>query len=208
MTRKMIKCLLLVVVIGLLGYNSIYIKKLSEVQAQTPKAFDAAAFAKKLWVEQLPLRLDSVVTLDVLVSELRTNPAQAVERYCHALAIGNIRYCMVKTSGRVTAVSDDEVSLQGESASAVVKVATEFVYGNAIRDASGLVDIKDFVNTTDLSNISEELNKRVRTEVLPPFKAAVKQMDSVWLVGALELNQEHIKLDELNIIPVQLIIIR
>jgi predicted lipoprotein len=210
MTRKIIKCLLLVVVIGLLGYNSVYIKKLSEVQAQTPKAFDAVAFTNTLWTEQLPARLDSAVRLDVLVSALRSNPGQAIEQYCRALAIGNIRYSLVKATGRVTAVDADEITLQvpGNPLPLTVKLATEYVYGNAIRDASGLVDINNFVNTTDLSNISEEMNKRVRTGVLPPFKAAVQKSDSIMLAGALELNKEHLKLDELNIIPVQVKIVQ
>ena len=66
------------------------------------------------------------------------------------------------------------------------KLATEFIYGNAIRDASGLVDVKDFPNTMDLNNISEELNKMVRKTVLPPFKTAVKKGDKIIVTGAMK----------------------
>ena len=89
-----------------------------------------------------------------------------------------------------------------------VRLATEFIYGNAIRDASGLVDIKDFPNTMDLNNISEELNKMVRKTVLPPFKAAVKKGDKVIVTGSIEIHKEHIKWNELEIIPVQLQIVQ
>ena len=89
-----------------------------------------------------------------------------------------------------------------------IKIETEYVYGNAIRDASRLVEIKDFVNTTDLNNISAELNKKVRTTVLPAFKSTVKKADSITCTGAIELNQAHYTLDDLEIIPVQCKIIQ
>ena len=90
----------------------------------------------------------------------------------------------------------------------IAKLATEFIYGNAIRDASGLVEVKDFPNTMDLNNISEELNKIVRKTVLPPFKTAVKKGDKLIVAGAIEIHKEHIKWSELEIVPVQIQIVQ
>jgi predicted lipoprotein len=116
---------------------------------------------------------------------------------------------MIKATGRVLALNEDEVTVLVACSGnpVVVKLNTEYIYGNAIRDASGLVNVKDFVNTMDLNNISGELNKRVRQEVLPAFKASVQKQDSIAFTGAVELNKEHLKLDELSIIPVQIKII-
>lgn len=216
MTRKIVKYLLLVLVIGLLAYNSVYIKKLSDVQSKEQTAFDAASFAEKLWVTRLPERLDSAVTLDVLRSTFKTNPGFAFETWFNTMSIGNVRYGLVKVTGKVLSVNEDDVTvLAGSAADPVtVKITTEYVYGNAIRDASRLVDIKDFVNTTDLNNVSEELNKLVRKRVLPEFKARVKKADSISCTGAVELNQAHAErsrthsLRELEIIPVQCKIIQ
>ncbi len=77
----------------------------------------------------------------------------------------------------------------------MIKLATEFIYGNAIRDASGLVDVKDFPNTMDLNNISEELNKMVRKTVLPPFKTAVKKGDKIIVTGAIEIKKATYKME-------------
>jgi Predicted periplasmic lipoprotein len=203
--NKFIRYGIVVLLAGFLLYNSIYIKKLSVVKASTPTAFDAAAFSKTLFHEQLPGRIQGAVLLDSLLQALQNNPDQAFEKYTHALAIGNIRYGLVQASGRVTAIKDDEVIIQ--VGSVPVHLATEYIYGNAIRDASGLVDVKDFVNTTDLNNISESLNKQVREQVLPPFKKAVQQSDSVWFAGALELNREHVHVQSPEVIPVQIKII-
>jgi predicted lipoprotein len=209
MTRKIIKYVLLVLVIGLLAYNSIYIKKLSEVKAAAPVAFDAASFVQQLWKEQLPARLNTAAGLDTVIAALRTQPDKAFEQYSNTLSIGNIRYSMIKTTGRVLALNEDEVTVLVACAGnpVVVKLNTEYIYGNAIRDASGLVNVKDFVNTMDLNNISGELNKHVRQEVLPAFKASVQKQDSIAFTGAVELNKEHLKLEELSIIPVQIKII-
>ena len=86
-------------------------------------------------------------------------------------------------------------------------LATEFVYGNAIRDASRLVDIKDFPVTSDLNSISEELDRIVRTTVLPSFKKTVKKGDKVNIVAAIQLNKEHIKWNGLELLPVRLQIV-
>jgi predicted lipoprotein len=205
MARKIVKYLLLTIVIGLVAYKSVFIIKLSELQTIEPKAFDAPAFVQQLWDNKLPARLDSALTLDTLRAALKVNPAQAFESHFNSMSIGNVRYGLVKVTGKVLSVNDDDVELLigNKDNQHTIKIATEYVYGNALRDASGLVEIKDFVNTTDLNKISEELNKRVRTKVLPAFKGTVKKADSVFCIGAIELNQAHYSMDDLEIIPVQ-----
>jgi predicted lipoprotein len=205
---KLIKYGTILLIAGFLLYNSVYIKKLSAVRAATPGAFDAAAFSKKLFTGQLPGRIQTAVPLDTLLQALQANANTAFDKYTNALAIGNIRYSLVQASGRVVAIKDDEVIVQAGAVPVTVHLATEFIYGNAIRDASGLVNVKDFVNTTDLNNISDSLNKQVRELVLPPFKSSVGVKDSVWFAGALELNKEHVHVQEPEVIPVQVKIIR
>jgi predicted lipoprotein len=147
---------------------------------------------------------------------LKANAGQAFDRYFNSMSIGNVRYGLLKLTGRVLSVNEDDVVVLTGSGDNqhTVKIATEYVYGNALRDASRLVDIKDFVNTTDLNKISEELNRKVRTKVLPAFKGTVKKGDSVICTGAIELNQTHAErsgthsLDDLEIIPVQCKIIQ
>jgi hypothetical protein len=48
----------------------------------------------------------------------------------------------------------------------------------------------------------------VRKTVLPPFKVAVKKGDKLIVTGAIEIHKEHIKWDELEIIPVRLQIVQ
>ena len=208
--NRYIKYLLLVVVIVLVAYKSVYIKKLSSIKVTTDEKFDAIAFSKKLWDEKLPARLDNAVELIAFIKATQANSADAFSKYTNALGIGNYCYALVKVEGTVTDVGEDDIAVQIKIDDSLMtgKLATEFIYGNAIRDASGLVDVKDFPNTMDLNNISEELNKMVRQTVLPPFKTTVKKGDKLLVTGAIEIHKEHIKWNDLEIIPVQLQIVK
>lgn len=204
--NKYLKYSLLLLIIALLAYKSVYFKKLNELRSKATETFDAVAFTKQLWDDKLPGRLDSSIELTSLIKAITTNPDAAFETYSHAIAVGSYRYAMVKTTGQAVQVNEDDLLLQIPFADSLlhVKVATEFVYGNAIRDASNLLQVKDFPKTTDLNRISEELNKRVRTIVLAPFKKVVKNGNTIVVTGAIEINKKHINWNELEIIPVRI----
>lgn len=210
--NKYVKYLLLVLVAGLVAYKSVYFKKLSTMPKTAGTAFDAAAFSQKVWDGQMPAKIDSALLLTDLIKAVQASPETAFSAHTNALGIGNYRYALVKISGAVSEVGEDEILLTTFLPEADsfyhMKLATEFIYGNAIRDASALVDVKDFPNTMDLNNISEGLNKIVRTTVLPDFKARVKKGDKISVTGAIEINKEHIRWTELEIIPVRLQIIQ
>lgn len=208
--KKVIKYILILLVVGLLGYKSVYFKKLSELKKGTDEKFDAAAFSKKLWDEKLPAKLDSAVELTSLINAIQISPADAFSKYSNALGIGNYRYCLVKVTGVAADINEDEIILQVNHADSLLntRLATEYIYGNALRDASGLVDIKDFTNAMDLNNISEQINKTVRTSVLPPFKKQVKKGDKIEVTAAVEINKEHIRFDGLELIPVRIKILQ
>ena len=208
--NRYLKYLLLVVVVGLVAYKSVYIKKLSTMVIATGGKFDAVTFSKKLWEEKLPAKLDSAIELTEFIKAVQLNPSDAFSKHSNALGIGNYRYVLIKTDAVVTELDDDDNTLQINSGDSlmIVKLATEFIYGNAIRDASALVDVKDFPNTMDLNNISEELNRTVRKTVLPSFKEKVKKGDRINVTWAIEIYKEHLRWTGLEIIPIRLQIVQ
>ena len=204
--RKAVKYIILIAIAGLLGFQSVYFRKLSVVQKEKQQSFDVVAFTKKLWEEQLPAKMDSAVRLPDFIKAVAANQQEAFTKYTNALGIGNYRYALISVEGQVTAVNEDDLVLQitaGDS-SLTATLATEYIYGNAIRDASALVDVKDFPNTAELNSISEELNKLVRTTVLPAFRQKVKTGDKVQVVAAVEFNKEHVKWNQMELLPVRL----
>jgi predicted lipoprotein len=204
--KKLVKYLVVIAVIGLLGYKSVYFKKLSEVKAAGSENFDAVSFVKKLWDEKMNAKIDNAVELPVLIKAIATDKEAALNKYTNAMGIGNYRYAIVKAQGIVVALNEDEVELVinlGDSSIHTI-LATEYIYGNAIRDASALLEVKDFPNSADLNSISEELNSIVRKEILPPFKTSVKKGNTINITAAIELNKQHIKWAGLELIPLRL----
>jgi len=200
MLNKTIRYAVVVIVVLLAAYNSVYFKKLDEVKAAANKQFNAASYAKNYLYTKLNPSISTLTGIDSLVNDIKTTKTSAFATYGHALDIGNIRYFMTKGSGLVTNVDESDIYIL-TTGKLTIKIATEYVFGNALRDASGLIKVNDFSNTADLNNISSEINRIVRTTVLPSFKSNVKKGDKITFAGAFELNSAHVNLDNIEVIP-------
>jgi predicted lipoprotein len=204
---KIVKYIIAVVIVVFAAYNMVYFRKLSEVKASASKNFDAEGYARTFMEKKLPVAAAKAIDIDALLAQLKTDPDKAFEDHGHALAIGSTRFFMVKGQGTITEITSDDVILKTALDTNKISIATEFVFGNALRDASNQVNINDFSNTLDLSNVSAEINKIIRTKVLPPFKTQAKKGDKVTFTGAIELNMAHLYLDNMEVIPASLKII-
>lgn len=191
----------------LTAYFSIEIKALDEVKKQAATQFDAKAYARDFLDKKLPPVLPQALSVQDLLSKLNQNKDETFEKYAHAVSIGNLRNFLVQGEAQVSAIEENQVLLQiknTDGSNVNVQLATEFIYGNAIRDAAGLFDIKQFSNTNDINSIAAEINRIIRSEVVPPFREKLKVGDPVRFTGALELNQAHLRLDKLEILPITL----
>jgi predicted lipoprotein len=198
---KIVKYALIVVTFLLVGYNSIQIKPLNEVKKAGQK-FDAVAYARDFLTKKMPPVFEKATSISDLVNLLNTDKNKAFNDLSHSVSIGNIRHFLIKVEGKVSKINEDDIVLTVKDKT--VHIATEFIYGSSIRDAAGLFDIKKFTNNADMNNVSAEINKIIRMEVVPPFKQKVKVGDTVQFIGALEMNQEHPTLDNFEILPIVL----
>lgn len=191
-----------------IGMNSVYFKKLSKM-AQQDAAFNAEAFAKDLWNKMNPGKTNSAVCLTALMDTFSADQETAVEQYTNAIAIGNYKYAMVRARALVLEVNEDDVIVEitrdGTPLRAIV--ATEYIYGNAIRDASGAVDLKMFPDTDKLNAVSAALNRISRTKVAAPFRATVKKGDEIEIAAAIELNIRQVDWTGLELLPLHIQII-
>ena len=90
--NKYIKYSLLLVVVALLAYKSVYLEKLSARKNKATVSFDAVGFSKKLWEEKIPAKLDRAIDLSQLITAIDKEGETAINKYTNALAIGNYRY--------------------------------------------------------------------------------------------------------------------
>lgn len=203
MLRKTLKYGVLAVVLALVAFKSVYFDKLSTHKAATAAGgaikFDAASFAGRFWTDKLLPATAQAPELTALLAELKATPQTAFAK-SHALGIGNIRYFLVQGAGTVASVDKNVVTVRLTDGN-TVQLATEYVFGNAARDASGLIRNQDFDNTADLNALAEQLNGLVRQRVVPGLRAEAKPGSTVQFAGALELNQAHLHLDKLEVMP-------
>lgn len=195
-----------VVALLVIAYNSVYFKKLDEVKGAAAKNFDAKSYARNYFTNKLTPALSSAIDISQLLLLLQNDKDKTFDQYSHALGIGNIRFFLIKGEGAITAISENDVTVSTgkDTAGTKLTIATEFVFGNAIRDASGQIDINEFNNTMDFNNVSAELNAIVRNEVLPAFKQRVKKGDHIQFAGAIELNRQHLNMENIEVVPVSL----
>lgn len=207
--NKWIKIGLVAVLVILLGYNSVYVEKLSDRHKKNGTHTDATALAGQIWQERVPGKLDSAVVLDSLKGMIERGDQDVFSEYTHALDIGNYRYALVKGSATVDALNEDDIRLlvKGQDPFAATLV-TEFVYGNTLRDALGLFSLTDFPDTKDLNNISAALNKIVRSQVVPSFKTKLKPGALIDFVGAIQINEAHVHFDGIEIVPLRVKIVQ
>lgn len=211
MQRKIIRYSIWIAVLVLVVVNSVYVKKLSEVKvANSTIDFDASSYAKHYWDEEILLSSPDAIEFSLLMETLQQNSQKAFLEYSHALGIGNIRYFMLQGEGDVVSVNENDISISVKTSvvPSTISIATEFIYGNAVRDAVGAINLNDFPNTMDLNNVSAEINEIIRQKVVPPFKAVVKKGDRVKFVGAIELNQKFLNLEVIEILPVSINIVQ
>lgn len=207
-TRKPVKYGIVLLVVLLVGYNSIYIKPLDKVAAKSKNEFSPVAYADNFFNNDLLPSLEKGIAYHELLQLLVENKDSAFAIYGKSLAVGNISYFLVKGEGEVIDIHPDLITIRLAQTGETVVIAVEYVYGNAVRDASGLIALHTFNSTSDLNNVSEALNNKIRKEVLPPFLKIVKKGDKIHFNGAIELNKINLALNDIEILPIQLQIIK
>lgn len=171
MKRKALYRVGLVVVLGVLMV-SVRFEKLDDRRSQQrANQFDAEGYARDLWEKRLPAILDQAVDVQKLLPLLNTDMAAAMAQ---GRTLGESRVHAYLMAGRGTIVAQGKKGLALSVAEParqpeVLLVTGAFVSGNAVRDASGLVNVSDFSDTMKFNRISFEINRIVVQEVIRPF---------------------------------------
>ena len=191
-----------IIILLILGYNSIYFRKLSEVKNQKQSSFDFKTFADSLYYQGI-LKSNNGVELSQLLTSLQSNPDSAFKAYGNRLGIGNSAYFMIKGKGKVIEKQVDGLKVATEN-NITLTVDTKYIFGNAIRDASGLVKLTDFKTNADFNKLSEALNTIIREKAIPEDLKNISVGDEVTLTGATRLSKTHDKSVAISILPIKI----
>ena len=172
-------------------------------QQSAGAAFDASAFVDTFWSERLLNSRDQAVDLLDLYTVLEHDPRAARAQHARSLGLSSTWYYYVSATGRVASVEGNAVFIQVGDLGTVreVVIDTGPVFGNALRDGTGLLNVSDFANSQDFNAISSEINRRVEELVLPALRDKAAVGVPVHFVGCMEIGDEDAGLDPLRVVP-------
>ena len=199
--KKIIKYIILAVIVIVSLYNSVYFESLDKVKkGQEALVFNAKEYASDFMANKKEA-LPAINTSEFLLETVKDVKSYA-EQNGKKLGISNDYNFILEGNATVLSIEEENVIVQlNENNEQKVKIATDFIFGNAIRDASALADIGTFQNTMDFNNISVELNNIVRETIVPSFLKTVKEGDVIYFKGATKINIKKPDLKELRVIP-------
>jgi predicted lipoprotein len=183
-------------------YYSLDIQSLEKHRAATNSTqFNATDFAANFWDEKLPICIAESPQMPDVLMMLNENPQKTFETYGKKLGISKTDYFMVSGKGLIEKVEDEYIVL-AVNGNSKIRIATDFIFGNAVRDGSGKVNIDDFLNMTDFNAVSVAMNKLVKEKVVARLRNSAAVGKSLEFTGAFEISEENIDLAALLIIPV------
>jgi predicted lipoprotein len=191
-----------------------HVVKLRASQQRTASAtFDASAYVEKLWNEQLPQAGERATDAATLLAAIKQDPKAARAKYGRGSEMASGYFYFVTGEGVVTDVTSDGVALvigrpTGAAGAAAappkepdIVLEAGKVFGNAVRDGSGLVDVSRFANSQDFNAISSELNRRIEERVIPPLREKAKVGATVRFAGCAEIVSDDTDLHPMRIVP-------
>jgi predicted lipoprotein len=112
---------------------------------------------------------------------------------------------MLQGEGKIVSISEEGVlvCLTTIKTNPEILIATDLIFGNTVRDASGLVDSDYFPDSMNYNKVSEEINKIVMSAVIPPFRNNAKEGLTVHFVGAAEIFESAPQISPLRVVPIK-----
>jgi len=167
----------------------------------------AATFnaTETFWTNQLLASLDKSVKAETLLPAIQSDASAAKTKFSKSTGLSENYFYFVSGSGRIVAVSDDEVSLAvtDGNTNAEISLQTGLVFGNALRDGTGILNASDYPNSQDFNDISAALNHIVETRVLPKLREQAKVGAKISFAGCAEVDDESTDLKPLKVIPIE-----
>ncbi|HEY3762560.1 MAG TPA: DUF2291 family protein [Verrucomicrobiae bacterium] len=177
-------------------------KAVAEAKAKT---FDAGQFAGNFWTNQLLASLDKAIPAEKLLTAIQSDPSAAKKQFARSVGMAENYYYFLRGDGKVVSLSDDAVSLavSNDSTNAEVAIQTGLIFGDAIRDGTGLLNVNDYPDSQNFNDISAALDNIVDTNVIPALTSQAKIGSTVSFVGCAEVDDESTDLKPLKLIPIE-----
>jgi predicted lipoprotein len=89
---------------------------------------------------------------------------------------------------------------------AEVSIQTGLIFGDALRDGTGLLNPSDFSNSQNFNDISAALDHIAESRVIPALRKQAKVGATIFFAGCAEVDDESTDLKPLKVIPIQTVL--
>jgi len=199
------------VVLALLGalswmFPPFHIRSLKAVRAVADdQQFNAAHFASRFWKEHLLPATEQASDAAAVLERITADPPSVREHFGRTVGVSSSYYLFLRGQGRVVNADENSIGLRltpdGHEAQIVIELG--FVFGNAVRDATGLISASNYPNAQDYNDISAALNAIVETNVLPQLPLLAKVGNRIEFAGCVEVEDEEVNLQPFKLVPVR-----
>ncbi|WP_051808185.1 DUF2291 family protein [Actinoplanes subtropicus] len=149
---------------------------------------DPRSYVAENWSARIvPTVHDKAVDIATVAEAIANDPAAAGKRYGHQSGTGSPYAYLVKGSGTVTAIDTSVPTgpmtvIVGDTK---VTIATgPVIAGTAIRDAVGFIAFGDFTNQIDYAGVANQINAKVKTDVIAKVDVRAAKGKKVAFYGA------------------------
>jgi predicted lipoprotein len=167
-----------------------HVVPLKDHAASTQAAtFDAEQFAADLWEKELPGALTKAAAAQPVLTALADDAIAARKTFGRTVGLSRATYFCLHGHGEILAVEKARVGValtEGVS-KPEVWLATGLVFGNAVRDATGLVRSQDFPNSQNFNALAAALNKLVEERVVKDLKVSAALSRKIDFVACVEV---------------------
>ncbi len=152
--------------------------------AAATAAFDAVAFGAEFWRDRLLPAAAAAPAAGPVLADLRRDPAAAARTHGRQVGLGQAAYYFVRGTGRVTAVERSRLLVEIDGAT--VALRTGPVFGNAVRDGTGLLEVNQAPGLAEFNALSAEINRLIEERVQPALRTGVAVGTTVTFAGCAE----------------------
>jgi predicted lipoprotein len=167
--------------------------------------FNAAEFAEAFWKEQLKPSLAQAPSASMVLAALGANPESAHAKFGRKVGVSRASLYVMRGSGTVVSVDRKGVgvSLGDGSKHADVILQTGLLFGNTVRDATGLLDANKFSDSRQFNEVSTELNHIAEADIVSVLKRNATVGRHVTFAGCAEIPDQSEVTSPLSLIPLQ-----
>jgi len=173
-------------------------------QTQTAAVFNAKDFVGLFWKDTLLPATANAADAAKVVDAIHADPKKVRDQFGRTVGVSSSYFIFIHGSARVVSVASDSIGLSVKSTGndADIVVPIDFVFGNAVRDGTGLLDSSKYPNAQEFNDISAALNDVVEKQVLPEFQRVAKVGGRVQFSGCAEIADESTDLKPIKLTPI------